>query len=96
MLALSKAHLRISGHVQGVFYRHTTREKAAMLGLSGWVRNMPDGSVEAEAVGPKDGIEELIAWCWQGPPAARVTDVHVRWFDVGDEAAVVSRRFEIR
>ncbi|HSD90984.1 MAG TPA: acylphosphatase [Kofleriaceae bacterium] len=67
----------VSGRVQGVSYRAATASKARQLGLVGWVRNLPDGNVELEAEGPADQVNALVAWCRQGPPAARVTDVAV-------------------
>ena len=70
--------LHIRGKVQGVFYRKSTRETAERLGLTGWVRNEPDGAVTAEAEGPEEQLQEFIAWCKQGPPAARVQDVEVK------------------
>jgi acylphosphatase len=71
------AKLKIHGRVQGVFFRQSTREKARELGLSGWVKNMPDGTVEALAAGPEGGVNELIAWCKHGPAYARVDRVDV-------------------
>jgi acylphosphatase len=68
----------IRGKVQGVFYRARTKDKADELGLKGWVRNMPDGSVEIHAEGPDGQLKELEEWCWQGPPAAEVTSVMVK------------------
>lgn len=65
----------ISGHVQGVFFRDSTREKAEALGLSGWVRNLPDGRVEAVFEGDGDRVEEMVAWCEGGPPSAEVQNV---------------------
>lgn len=76
---LARIHAIISGRVQGVFYRASTRDKAASLGLKGWVRNLPDGRVELVAEGPKSQLEELLKWCWQGPPAAKVTDIEVKY-----------------
>ena len=67
----------VSGRVQGVYYRAATAERAAELGLTGWVKNLPDGRVEAVARGPLDALVELAAWLWQGPPAARVASVLV-------------------
>jgi len=67
----------VSGRVQGVSYRASTASKARHLGLVGWVRNLPDGSVEVEAEGPADQVEALVAWCRQGPSAARVAQVAV-------------------
>jgi acylphosphatase len=70
-------HLRIYGRVQGVSFRHYTREEAQRLGVSGWVRNRRDGSVEAVISGPADAVEALIDWTRHGPRGARVTDVQV-------------------
>lgn len=76
--------LKIHGRVQGVFFRQSTREKARELGLSGWVRNMPDGTVEALATGPENVVNELIAWCQHGPAYARVDKVDVAVSKVED------------
>lgn len=65
----------ITGRVQGVWYRGSTQERASSLGLSGWVRNRPDGSVELEAQGSEAAVQALLEWCHQGPPAARVRAV---------------------
>ena len=62
----------VSGHVQGVFYRVSCAERARARGLAGWVRNLPDGRVEAVFEGPPDDVELLIAWCRRGPTGARV------------------------
>jgi acylphosphatase len=70
-------HLHITGKVQGVFYRKSTREVATALGLKGWVRNEPDGSVKAEVYGNRESCLKLIDWCHKGPPAARVDAVRV-------------------
>lgn len=72
-----RVRLRIRGRVQGVFFRATTREKARMLGLRGWVRNRPDGTVEIVAEGPPAAVADLVAFCREGPPAARVDEVQV-------------------
>lgn len=76
---LCAVHLRIEGRVQGVYYRASTVQQAQRLGLTGWVLNCADGAVEAWAEGPKENLEQLIAWCHQGPPGARVTNVSVEW-----------------
>ena len=68
-------HLRIVGRVQGVAYRYGMTHEARRLGLSGWVRNRSDGSVEAVACGAEEAVEALVRWAWQGPPAARVERV---------------------
>lgn len=93
-----KAKLKIHGRVQGVFYRQSTREKARELGLSGWVKNMPDGTVEALAAGPETEVNQLIAWCRQGPAYARVEKVDVQMMDDSDAAGepMPEGPFEIR
>ncbi|MCM1984293.1 acylphosphatase [Lyngbya confervoides] len=65
----------ISGHVQGVGYRYATQDKAQALGLLGWVRNCPDGRVEAMIEGDRAQVEALVDWFWSGPPGARVSEV---------------------
>jgi acylphosphatase len=67
----------ISGKVQGVFYRQSTKEKALALGITGEVKNMPDDTVHITATGSTEQIAELVNWCKQGPPKARVMDVSV-------------------
>jgi acylphosphatase len=74
-----KAHCLISGRVQGVFFRASTRQMAEPLGLSGYVRNLPSGQVEAVFEGPKGTVEKAVEWCRQGPPTARVSGVDVNW-----------------
>lgn len=74
-----RAHVYISGLVQGVFFRAWTEDEAAKRGIEGWVRNLPDGRVEAVFEGEKESVEEMIRLCWQGPPSARVSNVEVRW-----------------
>jgi acylphosphatase len=71
------AHLFISGRVQGVCYRLYAEKEALEKRLTGWVRNLPDGRVEVLLEGEKQAVEEMIAWCRQGPEAAKVTDVEV-------------------
>ncbi len=80
-----RARLRIRGRVQGVWFRGATREKALSLGLSGWVRNLPDGSVEALAQGPAWAVEDLATWCRRGPSGARVDCLDRRDEAAGDE-----------
>jgi acylphosphatase len=69
----------IHGRVQGVFYRAYAREKAVELGLSGWVKNRIDKTVEVVAEGERKKLEDLVKWCNMGPPDAYVTDVEVKW-----------------
>ncbi len=72
-----RVRLIIEGRVQGVFFRASTRATAVSLGIVGWVRNLPDGSVEVMAEGDSGSVEELIDWCHHGPPGAFVTAVHL-------------------
>jgi acylphosphatase len=65
-------HLLIHGRVQGVWFRESMRSEAERLGVTGWVRNAPDGSVEAVVQGPDTAVDALIAWARIGPPQARV------------------------
>ncbi len=67
----------ISGRVQGVFFRYETRRRAEEEQLAGWVRNLPDGRVEAVFEGPDDAVERLVHWCREGPGGADVDDVEV-------------------
>jgi len=80
-----RASLNIRGRVQGVFFRQSTRETATSYGLTGWVRNHPNGSVEAVVEGPELAVRQVIAWCRQGPAAARVDEVTVDWQPVTGE-----------
>ncbi|MFW6131067.1 MAG: acylphosphatase [Candidatus Aminicenantaceae bacterium] len=75
----SRAHIFVSGRVQGVCFRAYTERWASSMGLKGWVRNLSDGRVEVMAEGKEDKIEELIANLKKGPPSARVEDVSVDW-----------------
>ncbi|MBM0108725.1 acylphosphatase [Steroidobacter sp. S1-65] len=68
----------ISGRVQGVFFRASTRQKATELGCAGYARNLPDGRVEVLAVGEPQAVQSLVDWLWQGPPAADVKQVDVQ------------------
>lgn len=74
-----RAHLIVTGRVQGVYYRAETRDQATALGLTGWVKNRPDRSVEVVVEGGREDVEKLIDWCRQGPPVAEVTGVSVLW-----------------
>jgi acylphosphatase len=83
-----KVHIFISGRVQGVFYRNWTKNNATKLGLTGWVRNLPGGRVEAVFEGEKEKVEEMIKRCKKGPKIADVQKVEIRWGkysgDLGD------------
>jgi acylphosphatase len=84
--------IRVSGIVQGVGYRAALRQQAHSLGVTGWVRNRADGSVEALAHGTPAALEALIAWARRGPPGARVADVRIS--EVTAESAPAG--FELR
>jgi acylphosphatase len=86
-------HLRISGIVQGVGYRAAFEREARALRLSGWVRNRFDGSVEALVAGDAEALARILAWAWQGPPAAQVEQVAV---SDADCAQLASDGFERR
>ena len=77
MSSIRRVHVVIAGRVQGVFFRDSTRRRAAALGLHGWVRNLGDGRVEAVFQGPGGEIDQILAWCHLGPPAAKVTELTV-------------------
>lgn len=72
-----RKHVRVTGHVQGVFFRDSTRAQAQQRGVGGWVRNRDDGSVEAELEGPEDAVDAVVAWMRDGPEHARVERVVV-------------------
>ncbi len=76
---MGKKHyaIRVTGKVQGVYYRASAAEEARRLGLTGFVRNEPDGSVYLEAEGEEEALHQMVAWCQKGPPRARVDQVVV-------------------
>ncbi len=73
----TRAHVYISGRVQGVFFRAHMMDEGWRLGLTGWVRNMPDGRVEAVFEGDESAVDAMISWCHEGSPYSRVEDVEV-------------------
>jgi acylphosphatase len=79
MADYARAHVIVSGRVQGVYYRAGTRDEAMRRGLAGWVKNLSDGKVEAVFEGPKDKVGGMLQWCAEGPPGAEVTDVDAKW-----------------
>jgi len=87
-----RAHVLVHGRVQGVFFRSETRDEATKYAVSGWVRNLPDGTVEAVFEGEEENVKPLLEFCRRGPPGARVTDVDVTWEYYTGEF----RNFEIR
>lgn len=92
-MANARAHLIISGRVQGVFYRAFTEDAAHSLGLKGWVKNRSDGDVEAVFEGKKEDIESAIRSCYKGPPAARVNNIDVKWENFKGEFDTFSVRY---
>lgn len=77
--------IRVKGQVQGVNFRSSTVTEAAALGLTGRVRNLPDGSVEVITEGARSAVEELIAWCHHGPIRAQVDNLRVEWLTANGE-----------
>lgn len=89
---MKRLRIRVFGEVQGVFYRHYAQEKAVELGVKGWIRNDPDGSVFIAAEGDDGAVEEFLEWTKQGTPTSTVTNVDFTEEDyIGD-----SETFEIR
>ena len=89
---MRRVRLIVSGQVQGVFFRASTRDEARRLGVTGWVRNQPDGTVQAEAQGSAEAVDALIDFCRQGPGHAAVTGLRVEDLpEVADERAFEAR-----
>jgi acylphosphatase len=85
-----RVRIEVSGRVQGVFFRATCASMAQRLGVGGFVRNLPDGRVEAAFEGPPDAVEAMVAWCRRGPSGARVEGVEAR-----DEPPTGDSRFRV-
>ncbi len=77
MSSLSRVHIHIYGRVQGVNFRYYARQRAQSLGLAGWARNCPDGSVEAVVEGPEESVQQFVRWAHRGPSMAEVERVQV-------------------
>ena len=90
---MERVLFRVTGRVQGVFFRASTRDEAVKNGVAGWVRNAPDGSVEGEAFGETDVLERFIAWLHQGPPSSRVDRVEITG---RQDAPTPPESFEVR
>ena len=75
---MRRIRVYVSGTVQGVLFRHYTRERALELGIAGWVRNLPDGRVEAVFEGKDEAIDEIMTFCRTGPSGAHVTGVEIK------------------
>jgi len=86
-----RKRLVVHGAVQGVFFRDTARRRARALGVAGWVRNCPDGTVEAVVEGEPDGVDAMVRFCQEGPEGARVDRV-----DEHDEPPEGLERFDVR
>jgi acylphosphatase len=82
---LERAHVLVSGQVQGVFFRDSTRQKAEELGLAGWVKNTPGGAVEALFEGPSERVREMVRWCEEGPQQASVENVETDFEGAGGD-----------
>lgn len=74
-----RAHVLVSGMVQGVFFRHETARRARTRAIGGWVRNLPDGQLEAVFEGPQEPVDSMVRWCHEGPRHAHVESVEVSW-----------------
>jgi acylphosphatase len=82
MAQKAQLHAIVHGRVQGVSFRYYTQMQAERLSLTGWVRNLPDSTVETTAVGPRQALDVFLNWLHQGPSGARVTRVDVDWIDL--------------
>jgi acylphosphatase len=91
---MERLHIIVSGSVQGVFFRAGTQDEARRLNLSGWVRNLPDGSVEIEAQGERPALEALLSWCGQGPAGASVSKLVHEWLEPGPKHAGFRIRYD--
>ena len=79
---MKRVLLKVSGRVQGVFYRASTQQQAQQLGVKGYVRNLPDGAVEIDVEGENDAVEKLLEWCKRGPQLANVTHIEKQEIEV--------------
>jgi acylphosphatase len=89
----ARAHVYVSGRVQGVLFRSETQDEARRQDVTGWVRNLADGRVEAVLEGEKDKVEALVEFCRRGPPGARVSKVDVTWEDYTGQFRSFAMRF---
>jgi acylphosphatase len=78
-MANSRAHVYVSGKVQGVFFRQNTKRQAQSYGVKGWVKNLDDGRVEAVFEGEEEAVKAMVEFCKKGPKVASVTDITVDW-----------------
>ncbi len=92
-MGAKRTRLVIHGRVQGVAFRYYAERKASSLGVVGWVRNRRDGTVELIAEGEESVLSDLVAWCHEGPPSARVDAVDVNWLEpTGEFSRFVTAR----
>lgn len=87
-----RAHAFVSGQVQGVGFRASTRREAARQDVAGWVKNRQDGRVEAVFEGERSAVEQMVTWCESGPTTARVEDVSIEWEDPTGQTGFEIRR----
>ena len=90
-----RAHIFVSGRVQGVFYREKTRKKAEKLGVTGWVKNLSDGRVESIFEGDRDMVENMVNWARKGPIWAKIEALDVVWEDYRGEFGAFEIRYDI-
>jgi acylphosphatase len=83
----ARAHVLVGGRVQGVFFRSETKHEADSNGVKGWVRNLPNGRVEAVFEGEEEAVKALVEFCKRGSPGARVTNVDIKWEEFTGEFA---------
>jgi acylphosphatase len=86
-----RAHVVVSGRVQGVFFRSDARDRARSLQVAGWIRNVPDGTVEAVFEGEAERLESMVKWCRRGPSGAQVESVDVSWEEPRGESGFAIR-----
>ena len=87
-------HLLIQGRVQGVWFRESMRREAERLGVTGWVRNTPDGAVEAVVQGPAEAVDALVEWARSGPPMARVDGIEIEASETHDPLSGFEKRID--
>ena len=90
----TNVHVRISGRVQGVWFRANTKQKAEQLGVFGWVKNTPDGCVEAIFEGEEKSVKEMLEWCNRGPPLAKIENVEIETKNPTDAFDEFSIKYE--
>lgn len=91
---MAKIRILITGKVQGVFFRQSASREAKKLNISGWIKNLPDGSVLSEAIGPENLLSDFISWCKKGPQRAEVTNTTVEWLNTQEDIPAI-KQFDI-